>query len=291
MANQQKGPMIDFFQVFAESASKTIFQNLDRDICKKLQLVPQSAARTEDVESLKNNQAIYKIEFATGVYQGSLVTLIPEELIASISDILMGGTGKEEYKGSLSELEINSIKKLFDKVFKDIEKAFKKNYGRELVFSEKPLLLLKDAPEYKTIFTNLFLDFEVVNSLTINEEEPFETTLLLNLEVIEKIMDDLGIYRVVTVEKKTVVSPADIMRLADVKIKVTAELGRTQVPIKYALELVRGSLVELDTLNSSDIKVFANGVEFAKAQIVAVEENYGLQITKVISPEERLENL
>jgi len=41
----------------------------------------------------------------------------------------------------------------------------------------------------------------------------------------------------------------DIDKISDVKIDITAELGQTQIPIKYALELVRGSVIELDTLN------------------------------------------
>ena len=104
-------------------------------------------------------------------------------------------------------------------------------------------------------------------------------------------MDDLGLYRSNSAAKKESISKMDIDRLADVKINITAELGRARVPIKYALELVRGSLIELDTLNNADIKVFANGIEFARAQIVAVEEDFGLKITQVISPEERLEYL
>lgn len=80
---------------------------------------------------------------------------------------------------------------------------------------------------------------------------------------------------------------SNIERLADVDINIIAELGKAQVPMKYALELSEGSIIELDTLNDSDIKVYANGVEFALAQVVALEDNFGLKITKIISPEER----
>lgn len=75
--------------------------------------------------------------------------------------------------------------------------------------------------------------------------------------------------------------------LSDVDISIIAQLGKTQVPMKYALELDEGSIIELETLNESDIKVYANGVEFAHAQVVALEDNFGLKITKIISPELR----
>lgn len=77
--------------------------------------------------------------------------------------------------------------------------------------------------------------------------------------------------------------------LSDVDINIVAQLGKAQVPMKYALELNEGSIIELDTLNEADIKVYANGVEFAHAQVVALEENFGLRITKIISPEQREE--
>lgn len=82
---------------------------------------------------------------------------------------------------------------------------------------------------------------------------------------------------------------SNIHYLSDVDINIIAELGKTQVPIKYALELNEGSIIELDTLNEADIKVYANGVEFAHAQVVALEENFGLRITKIISSEQREE--
>ena len=105
------------------------------------------------------------------------------------------------------------------------------------------------------------------------------------------MMKDLGVTKINSQTKKIGSSSLDVTRLADVKINITAELGRTRVPIKYALELVRGSLVELDVLNGSDIKVFANDIEFAYAQVVAVEDNFGLKITKIIAPEERLDSI
>ena len=53
------------------------------------------------------------------------------------------------------------------------------------------------------------------------------------------------------------------------------------------LGLVSGSIIELDTYDNADIKVFANGLEVAKAQVVVVDDHFGIKITKLISPEER----
>lgn len=287
--SQHKKLMVDFSQVFIGSITKTLSKNLDSDICTKIKFTMTGISKVRDVESLKGTNAIYKIDYATGNRQGSLALLIPEELIASISDILTGGTGKENYKGSLSEIETNTISGVLDKIFKNIEEDFKKYYEHDLAFSATPSLVLKEMPEFMIASDDSPLDFSIEYKLNLTEDFEFNIVLLLNIAVLDGLMDDLGLIKEIAPQAKSDLSLLNVSRLADVKINITAELGRTRVPIKYALELVRGSLIELDTLNNSDIKVFANGIEFAQAQVVAVEDNFGLKITKIISPKERMD--
>lgn len=292
MTNQHHNDLIrDFFQIFIKSVNKTLSKNLDADVCTKIQYLMKSSSKVRDVESLKEDNAIYRIDYATGNRQGTMAVLIPEELIAAISDILTGGTGQGVYKGSLSEIETNSILKILEKIFKTVENDFKKHYEHDLAFSANSLFLLKEMPEYSITSDELSFDLLISTALNLVKEKQYDINILLSSNVIDGLLDDLGLSKVIAPVKKTDLSSLNVNRLADVKINITAELGRARVPIKYALELVRGSLVELDTINNSDIKVFANGVEFAYAQIVAVEDNFGLKITKIISPEERLDYL
>lgn len=280
-----------FYQIFSNSITNTLSKNLDTDICSKIEFLMLSSDSINDAENLKADNAIYKIDYATGKLQGSLIVLIPEELISVISDILTGGNGKDAYKGSLSEIETNSSLKVLEKIFKGIESDFKLQYEHDLIFSANPVLLLKEMSEYNIDPEEYPFNLLIKNTLSLNIDKKYDIGILLNSHAVENLMDDLGLSKPTISAKKTDISSLNVNRLADVKINITAELGRTRVPIKYALELVRGSLVELDTLNNSDIRVFANGIEFAHAQVVAVEDNFGLKITKIISPEERLENI
>lgn len=291
MTSKQQNPINELFQIFTNSVTKTLGQSLDKETCKKIEYAMVSSSSVQRTDNLEENNAIYKIDYATGNRQGTLVILFPEVLFASIADIIMGGSGDEKYKGTLSELETNSITELLDKIFKNIESDFKRNYNQDLAFSTTPMLLLKEMPDYSIHSDDLLLDFMVRTTLSLNEGKDFNVNMLLTRDIIEGLMDDLGLKKPVPSSKKIDTAFANINRIADVKINITAELGRTQVPIKYALELVRGSLIELDTLNNADIKVFANGIEFAHAQVVAVEDSFGLKITKIISPEERLETI
>jgi len=290
MDNTQYDKVITkFFQIFVDSIKKTLSTSLDADVCTKNLFSVKYTTKTRDVEVLKATNAIYKLEYALGSSQGALAILIPEEIIAYISDILTGGSGEDSYKGSLSEIETNSISKILEKVFKNFEANFKEYYEWDLAFSSGSSLLLKESPEFEINTGDIPFDFVINNSLALNEEHVGEILVLMNNQKLDEIISMLGLHKNEPLQSKASDSSLDIERLSDVKINITAELGRTRVPIKYALELVRGSLIELDTLNNSDIKVFANNVEFARAQVVAIEDNFGLKITKIVTPEERLE--
>lgn len=281
----------EFFMVFVNSVNNIISKDLDEDVCTNLEYKVDGISKIHDVESLKEQNAVYRLDYATGNRQGTLTLLIPEELISAISDILTGGNGKGSYKGSISEIETNSISSFLEKIFKSIETDFKKQYEHDLVFSANPEFLLKEMPEYSINSDVASFDFLVKTDLTLAEDLEYSIGVLLNSTILDGLMEDLGLSDSDDVHKKNEISSISVDNLSDVRINITAELGRTKVPIKCALELVKGSLIELDTVNNSDIKVYANGVEFAYAQVVAVEDNFGLKITKIISPEERLEQI
>lgn len=79
--------------------------------------------------------------------------------------------------------------------------------------------------------------------------------------------------------------------LMDVKLKLTVELGRSELPIKKVLELARGSVIELDKVAGEPVELFANGKLIAKGEVVVIEDNFGLRITSIISPDSRIKNI
>lgn len=284
MPNQKQNNVPDFLQIFADSVKNTFLQILDNDICKNIQYTIKDIVSISNIDNLENGNVICKADYATGSRNGTMIFLIPEEMVASLADITIGGDGKGVYNGSLSELEINSMKKILSTVFTNIEKDFKEDYTYNLAFSPNFKIIVKGMPEFN-LASNLFFDLLVVGNLSLNEDQNYEIKLLTSTSIVESLADDLGSKRKIKPPKSGNSSLSNLELISDVKINITAELGRTRVPIKYALELVRGSLIELDTLNNEDIKVFANGVEFAKAQVVAVEDSFGLRITKIKSKE------
>ncbi len=79
--------------------------------------------------------------------------------------------------------------------------------------------------------------------------------------------------------------------LLDIKLQLTVELGRTTLPIKKVIELTRGSIVELDKIAGEPVELYANGKLIAHGEVVVIEDNFGLRITNITDPDERLKGL
>lgn len=74
----------------------------------------------------------------------------------------------------------------------------------------------------------------------------------------------------------------------DVSLSLTVELGKTQLSIKEVLELTRGSVIELDRVAGEPVDLLANGKLIAKGEVVVIEDNFGLRITSIVAPADRL---
>jgi flagellar motor switch protein FliN len=79
--------------------------------------------------------------------------------------------------------------------------------------------------------------------------------------------------------------------ILDIPLKVTVELGRTEVIIKDLLQLGQGSVLELDKLAGEPLEILVNGKLVAKGEVVVVNEKFGIRLTDIISPIERIETL
>ena len=79
--------------------------------------------------------------------------------------------------------------------------------------------------------------------------------------------------------------------ILDVPVTLSMEVGRTRVPIRNLLQLTQGSVVELDRAAGEPLDVFVNGTLIAHGEVVVVNERFGIRLTDVVSPSERLRKL
>jgi flagellar motor switch protein FliN/FliY len=83
----------------------------------------------------------------------------------------------------------------------------------------------------------------------------------------------------------------DLEMIMDIPVKLSVELGRTRLTIKQLLELAQGSVVELDGLPGEPMDILINGYLIAQGEVVVVEDKFGIRITEIITPSERLQRL
>ena len=86
-------------------------------------------------------------------------------------------------------------------------------------------------------------------------------------------------------------SPTNMEFLLDIPLEVTVELGRTKILINDMLKLGQGSVIELSKLAGESLEILANQKPIARGEVVVVNEKYGVRLTEVISPMERIEGL
>ena len=83
----------------------------------------------------------------------------------------------------------------------------------------------------------------------------------------------------------------DIGMILDIPVQLSVELGRTKIPIKHILQLAQGSVVELDGLAGEPMDVLVNGCLIAQGEVVVVNEKFGIRLTDIITPSERIRKL
>jgi flagellar motor switch protein FliN/FliY len=85
--------------------------------------------------------------------------------------------------------------------------------------------------------------------------------------------------------------PQDINMILDIPVQLTVELGRTRIPIKNILGLAQGSVVELEALAGEPMDVLVNGYLIAQGEVVVVNEKFGIRLTDIVTPSERMRRL
>ncbi|MDQ6620913.1 MAG: flagellar motor switch protein FliN [Pseudomonadota bacterium] len=83
----------------------------------------------------------------------------------------------------------------------------------------------------------------------------------------------------------------DIQLVLDIPVQLTVELGRTKIPIRHILQLAQGSVIELEGLAGEPMDVLVNGCLIAQGEVVVVNDKFGIRLTDIITPSERMRKL
>jgi len=90
---------------------------------------------------------------------------------------------------------------------------------------------------------------------------------------------------------QTTTAVSDIDVVMDIPVQLSVELGRTRLTIKNILQLGQGSVVELDGMAGEPMDICVNGYLIAQGEVVVVDEKYGIRVTDIVTPADRLHRL
>ncbi len=77
-------------------------------------------------------------------------------------------------------------------------------------------------------------------------------------------------------------NPENIAKVANVEVTLCAELGRTKISLKDAVEYDAGSIIMLDKINNEPVNIYVDDILIAKGQIVAIDDTYGIKIVEIV---------
>lgn len=244
---------------------------------------------------------------ADAVYKSGLSTFAFENTAVKKMATILLETMYEE--GELTETEINSFKEIFSQMISGFGKTLSSEVDATVELSEtdepsKITDLNENVLQFSVGLTvnedinttfYYYISYNVLNTLLKvakskikdepntevhnkeNEEELEESTATVSPIQFEELTDDL-----IADEKE------NMNLLMDLQLQVSVELGKVKKPIKDILQFTQGTIVELDRLAGDNVDILVSGKIIAKGEVVVVDQNFGVRITKIVLPEKRV---
>lgn len=282
---------------------------------------PITESRTyKDLSNELGNNTVCLYSQVSGIFNGRVSLVMAQENASKIAGIMMGGGSSPT---GLDMAQIQTLKDCLSPVMGTITAQLGIKLGGTLsgsppevvvVNSPSDLRLPEGSSLVKTQFT---LNIETIGS--------FKVSYILSKDNAQTILDisksggkqgggmgginipvqggmqmgqggyggqpQIGIKGVSFPSLASVGPPSgntNLNLLMDVQMSVTVELGRTKMYIKDILGLGEGSIIELDKLAGEPVDLLVNGKLIAKGEVVVIDENFGVRVTDIVSPQERI---
>ena len=267
-----------------------------------------------------------EVDYLTGL-KGSNLLLVEIPDAAIIADLMLGGDGIDP-KMKLGEMELSAIGEAMNQMIGKASTAMSSMFDMrvEIAPPKTSILDLNDAEQVNEHFSEdskiVRIHFRLIienwsNKIMLIITYGFAREMALNL--IKKVLTDGmkrpcdGTVAATSMRSSRVhagrggpptVQPYNLGRLLLLRFhvavvilislvlcRVSVELGNTRMKIKEILDLGIGSVIELDRLAGEPVDILVNGKLIAKGEVVVIDENFGVKITDIVSPLERVNNL
>lgn len=327
LTEKEKDALGEIGNISMGAAATTLSELLNQ---KVVITSPRVEVTTEEtlVSNFTVPYMIIKVRYTEGLAGLSLLVIKTTD-VAVIADLMMGGNGQNP-PATLGELEISAVAEAMNQMMGAAATAMADIFKRTVNIAP-PEVSVFDSAEQKEFALGLGEEIVVIYfRMTVNDLLDTEIMQVLGIETAreqaallwqnffpespaataeperqeEVSATDTGLVvpppepaRAPVLQEGPPVSSSlsvdqrKLELILDIPLKVTVVLGRTKRPIKEILSLGPGSIVELAALANEPVEVLVNGTLVAKGEVVVVNENFGVQITSIVTPQERLQYL
>jgi flagellar motor switch protein FliN/FliY len=268
-----------------------------------------------------------EVEYTKGL-EGVNLLIVKESDAKIISDLMMGGTGKE-VTGELDEMRLSAVGEAMNQMMGTAATSMSTFLQTDINIAPPKVELLdlakgaiNDSISHEGSFVMVGFQLIVENLIKseimqlmplgfakrlveeVSKPKTNTNTNTIVTETNEILKEESALQKQAeTVEVKPVIFDSldndsdlnfdkhNIDLILDVPLEITVELGRTVKLIKDILNMGRGSIIELDKLAGEPVDILVNGKMLAKGEVVVIDENFGIRVTDIKSPKERINNL
>lgn len=261
---------------------------------------------------------------ASSVYQngiqGNFATILRGSEAKHLSSLLLGNEAIDADE-AIDELHVNAISEIVGQLLNGLSETLSAKFNTPITLSAPSVQIAESRdtnfnlsewvaafemgfkPEgVPVIQVILLLPFYIAeslaNALTPKYEPPSSPPVSPAVNITQEAQLDVTENKAPRVQKPAFMSfdsdtqpsaaSRNIDMLLDVDLKVRVELGSTKKRVRDILELGAGSIIELDKLAGEPIDVYVNNQRMAVGEVVVIDENFGVRITDILSPEERI---
>jgi flagellar motor switch protein FliN/FliY len=262
--------------------------------------------KSEILKDLKGKNVVFQVKI-NGSFNGEFYFVIPIRDAQKITSVLMGGMGEESSDEPLDVAQITTIKDGLNVMMYSVVSHLSARIGETItpigmnVFNGNEFVDELTEDHYVRIQYNFEVSGLVDTKILFILPYSLAKNILSQLEnkdkrksvVREEVEEEPEIpvkeveFPPISTTTQGLASP-NVDLLLDVQMTVTVELGRTKKYVKDILEMGEGSIIELDKQAGEHVDVLVNGKLVARGEVVVIDENFGVRITEIISPKDKL---
>lgn len=309
--------LLKTFDIFCEQAATVISTVLNKKVIYRTELCEQGASDTIQ-EKLPSVLLALKIKVKSAL-EGEFYLLFQKTNVAVLSDLMMMGDGTAEY----TEDHKDAIGELFNQVMGAFTNTLSSELGsgissdsievmefdldhppfaidtHEMILVSQSIEGLEDT--FIIVLVPQALAAQVADkmkAIAAPLSSPMNESVGLNMNELDDLSKvtsfsgpDESTFQEMRLPSTSGASQQNIDMLLDIDLDVSIELGQSMLSIKRILELAPGSIVELDRMAGEPVDLMVNNKVVARGEVVVIDENFGIRIVSLVSPEDRIRSL